>query len=198
MNIENKEIRRELIGRYMEAETTPAEEQQLAAYYASHEADEEERPVARMIRMEHLNASLLSDEGVKEFDRIVSSAKIQPRKACEFVSLPVCELANSKPQKLKSSKALWLGGMVAAIALLLVLNLSTLRKAEPSAAFDTIEIAEHIQQMINLNMEDVTSISASPIQECVLLTATLADGTTKTFVMSKDPEEGSTSMLAIN
>ena len=176
MNIENKEIRRELIGRYLEAETTPAEEQQLAAYYACHEADEEEQPVARMIRMEHLNAPLLSDEGVKEFDRIVSRAKIQ----------------------LKNSKSLWLGGMAAAITLLLVLNLSALRKAEPSAAFDTMEIAEHIQQMIHLNMEDVTSISASPIQECVLLTATLADGTTKTFVMSKDPEEGSTSMLAIN
>ena len=174
MDIENKEIRRALIGRYLEAETTPAEEQQLAAYYACHEADEEEQPIARMIRMEHLNAPFLSAEGVKEFDRIVSRAPIQPR------------------------RTLWLSGIAAAIALLLVLNLSVLRDAEPSVAFDTIEIAEHMQQMINLNMEDVTSISASPIQECVLLTATLADGTTKTFVMSKDPEEGSTSMLAIN
>ena len=88
--------------------------------------------------------------------------------------------------------------MAATIALLLVLNLHTMHKSAQQAPFATVEIAEHIQQMINLNMEDVTSISASPVQECVLLTATLADGTTKTFVMSRGTEEGSTSLLAID
>ena len=179
MNIENKEIRRELIARYMEAETSPAEERLLADYYAHHEADDDERAIARMIRAEHLHDALLSDEGVEEFVRIVGEAGIQPRK-------PV------------TRHTLWLGSMAAAIALLLMLNLNALRKNEQAAPFDTIEIAEHIEQVMNLNMEDVTTISASPIRECVLLTATLADGTTKTFVMSKDPEEGSTSFLAIN
>ena len=179
MNIENKEIRRQLIARYMEAETSPAEERLLAAYYACHEADDDERDIARMIRAEHLNASLLSDEGVEEFDRIISEANIQSHKTV-------------------TRRTVWFGSIAAAIALLLMLNLSVLHKTEQPAAFDTIEIAEHIQQMMNLNMEDVTTISASPIQECVLLTATLADGTTKTFVMSKDTEEGSTSLLAID
>ena len=49
-----------------------------------------------------------------------------------------------------------------------------------------------------MNVEDVETVTASPIKECVLVTATLADGTTKMYIMNKDSEEGSTSMLAIN
>ena len=53
-----------------------------------------------------------------------------------------------------------------------------------------------IQQL--MTVEDVTSVTASPVKECVLVTAQLADGTTKMYIMNKDSEEGSTSMLAIN
>ena len=49
-----------------------------------------------------------------------------------------------------------------------------------------------------MNVGDVTSVTASPVKECVLVTAQLADGTTKTYIISKDDEQGSTSMLAIN
>ena len=49
-----------------------------------------------------------------------------------------------------------------------------------------------------MNVEDIETVTASPVKECVLVTATLADGSTKMFIMNKDPEEGSTSMLAIN
>ena len=90
---------------------------------------------------------------------------------------------------------------LAAVVLLFFFSYGTREEPEPYAAFDTIELAEHMQQIMNLNMEDVTSIKASPVQECVLLTATLADGSTKTFVMSKseeEEEEGSTSFIAIN
>ena len=176
INIKDKEIRLQLIAKYLEAETTVAEEAMLHAYYMENKADEDEQAIARMICMEHADADLLSDEGAEEFDRIVSENQAKPRKA--------------------TIRNLWIGGWAAAVTLLLVLNIVTQRKEEPSAAFNTIEIAGCIQQL--MTVEDVTSVTASPVKECVLVTAQLADGTTKMYIMNKDSEEGSTSMLAIN
>ena len=177
MDIQDKDTRMALVARYLEAETTVAEEALLAAYYAANEAEEDERAIAQMIRMEHAGAGLLSKEGAEEFDRIVSQAKsMQPKPYIR--------------------RMVWIGGVAAAIALLLVLNMTLPREAEPSPAFTTLEIAGYVQQL--MNVEDIETVTASPIKECVLVTATLADGTTKMFIMNKDPEEGSTSMLAIN
>ena len=177
MDIKDKDTRRALVARYLEAETTVAEEALLAAYYAANEAEEDERAIAQMIRMEHAGAALLSKEGAEEFDRIVSQAK-------------------SKQPKHHIRRMAWIGGVAAAIALLLVLNVTIPREAEPSPAFTTVEIAGYVQQL--MNVEDIETVTASPVKECVLVTATLADGSTKMFIMNKDPEEGSTSMLAIN
>ena len=178
INIKDKEIRLQLIAKYLEAETTVVEEAMLHAYYMENKADEDEQAIARMICMEHADADLLSDEGTEEFDRIVSENQAKPRKT--------------------NVRHLWIGGWAAAVTLLLVLNITIQRKEEPatSAAFNTVEIAGCIQQL--MTVEDVTSVTASPVKECVLVTAQLADGTTKMFIMNKDSEEGSTSMLAIN
>ena len=176
INIKDKEARLQLITKYLEAETTIAEEAMLHTYYMENKADEDEQAIAQMICMEHADTDLLSAEGAEEFDRIVSKTKAKPRKA--------------------TIRSLWIGGWAAAVTLLFVLNVVTQRKEEPNAAFNTIEIAGCIQQL--MAVEDVTSVTASPVKECVLVTAQLADGTTKMFIMNKDSEEGSTSMLAIN
>ena len=176
INIKDKEARLQLITKYLEAETTIAEEAMLHTYYMENKADEDEQAIAQMICMEHADTDLLSAEGAEEFDRIVSKTKAKPRKA--------------------TIRSRWIGGWAAAVTLLFVLNVVTQRKEEPNAAFNTIEIAGCIQQL--MTVEDVTSVTASPVKECVLVTAQLADGTTKMFIMNKDSEEGSTSMLAIN
>lgn len=176
MDIKDKDTRMALVARYLEADTTVAEEALLAAYYAANEAEEDERAIAQMIRMEHANEALLSKEGAKEFDRIVSQTNPkQPRSIIRRIA--------------------WISG-AAAIALLLVLNVQLPQEEVPSEAFTTVEIAGYVQQL--MNVDDVETVTASPIKECVLVTATLADGTTKMYIMNKDSEEGSTSMLAIN
>ena len=175
-NIKDKETRLQLIAKYLEAETTIAEEAMLHTYYKENKAEEDEQAIAQMICMEHADADLLSDEGAEEFDRIVGKAQALPNK--------------------RNIRHLWIGGWAAAITLLFVLNIATQRKEEPNATFDTVEIAGCIQQL--MAVEDVASVTASPVKECVLVTATLADGTTKMYIMNKNSEEGSTSMLAIN
>ena len=174
INIKDKEARLQLIAKYLEAETTVAEEAMLHTYYMENKAEEDERAIARMICLERADANVLSVEGAEEYDRIVSQAK--PRKA--------------------TIRNLWVGGCAAAIALLLMLNLINRPQSEPGTPFSTVEIAGCIQQL--MTVEDVTSVTASPVKECVLVTAQLADGTTKTYIISKDDEQGSTSMLAIN
>ena len=176
MDIKDKDTRMALVARYLEADTTVAEEALLAAYYAANEAEEDERAIAQMIRMEHANEALLSKEGAEEFDCIMSQTK--PKQ-----SRPIIR------------RMAWISG-AAAIALLLVLNVQLPQEEVPSEAFTTVEIAGYVQQL--MNVEDVETVTASPIKECVLVTATLADGTTKMYIMNKDSEEGSTSMLAIN
>ena len=177
INIKDKEARLQLIAKYLEAETTVGEEAILHAYYMENKAEEDEQAIARMICMEHADADLLSDEGAEEFDRIVSQTK--PKQ-----SRPIIR------------RIAWISGAAAAIALLLVLNVQLPQEEVPSEAFTTVEIAGYVQQL--MNVEDVETVTASPIKECVLVTATLADGTTKMYIMNKDSEEGSTSMLAIN
>ena len=176
INIKNKETRLQLIAKYLEAETTIAEEAMLHTYYMENKADEDEQAIAQMICMEHADADLLSAEGAEEFDRIVSQTK--PKQ-----SRPIIR------------RIAWISG-AAAIALLLVLNVQLPQEEVPSEALTTVEIAGYVQQL--MNVEDVETVTASPIKECVLVTATLADGTTKMYIMNKDSEEGSTSMLAIN
>ena len=177
INIKDKEARLQLITKYLEAETTVAEEAMIHAYYMANKADEDEQAIARMICMEHADADLLSAEGAEEFDRIVSQTK--PKQ-----SRPIIR------------RIAWISGAAAAIALLLVLNVQLPQEEVPSEAFTTVEIAGYVQQL--MNVEDVETVTASPIKKCILVTATLADGTTKMYIMNKDSEEGSTSMLAIN
>lgn len=174
IDIKDKDVRMVLVAKYLEAETTVAEETLLAAYYAANEPEEEERDIALMIQMEHANETLLSEKSAEEFDRIVSQTKPKPY----FRRLG------------------WVVGVAAAIVLPLVFNVALPREAAPSESITTVEIAGYVQQLINV--EDVETITASPVKDCVLVTATLTDGSTKMFIMNKDSEEGSTSMLAIN
>lgn len=51
--LDNKEIRKEILRRYLDAETTIAEERALAEYFLQHDPDDEERALATMIVAEN-------------------------------------------------------------------------------------------------------------------------------------------------
>lgn len=174
MDINNKEIRKALIAKYLEAETSPEEEKFLSDYYICHESDEDEREFARMIRMENSYASVLSDEGKEEYDRIIMQT-------------------SSRPKRRTIRWMAWVSGIAASIALFFVLN-----SAPTSPLPDTVEIAQCIQQMMNLDMDDIVSVTATPVDECIWIKAELKNGTLKDFVMSHDERLGTITLLAIN
>ena len=171
----NKEIRKALIEKYLNAETSPAEEKRLADYYLHHKADEDEQAVVRMIGLERSNAHLFSDEGTKIFDQLLEGKKKVRRPT--FIR-----------------RLAWAGSIAAMVALCLTLY-PTRKETIP---FKTEEITQSLRQLIELETDDIVSITATPIDECVWLKAELKDGSTKTFIMSKDAELGTTSLLAIN
>ena len=138
--------------------------------------DEDEQTIAKMIRVENIHTSLLSDEGVQEYERIVNAAK-QPSKQISFKWIT------------------WMGGIAASIALFFIISPLSTPVRQTS---ETIEIAQCIQQMVNLDMEDIISITATPIDECVWVKTELKDGSTKTFIMNRNKNDKTTTLLAIN
>ena len=125
-----------------------------------------------MIRMENIQTNLLSDKGVEEYDRIVSETK-------------------QESKRIPLRRMIWVGGIAASIALFFMLS-----PVFTSPKANTMEIAQTIQQVINLPMDEIASITATPVNDYVWVKAELKDGTTKTFIMSEN--KGTTSLLAIN
>ena len=173
IDIRNKEIRKSLIAKYLDAETSFAEERMLVDYFLSHkDVDEDEQAFVKMIRMENIQTNLLSDKGVEEYDRIVSET-------------------NQDSKRIPLRRMIWVGGIAASIALFFMLS-----PVFTSPKANTMEIAQCIQQVINLPMDEIASITATPVNDYVWVKAELKDGTTKTFIMSEN--KGTTSLLAIN
>ena len=61
-DLNNKEIRKEILRRYLDAETTIAEERALVEYFMQHSPDDEERAVAAMIVAENNISRVSFDE----------------------------------------------------------------------------------------------------------------------------------------
>ena len=173
IDIRNKEIRKSLIAKYLDAETSFAEERMLVDYFLSHkDVDQDEQAFVKMIRMENIQTNLLSDKGEEEYDRIVSETK-------------------QESKRIPLRRMIWVGGIAASIALFFMLS-----PVFTSPKANTMEIAQCIQQVINLPMDEIASITATPVNDYVWVKAELKDGTTKTFIMSEN--KGTTSLLAIN
>ena len=74
-DLADKNKRKSLIERYLEAETTPAEEQRLRDWFARHQAEADEREIALLVGLAAPCASCLPelDETEAEFDRLVAA-----------------------------------------------------------------------------------------------------------------------------
>ena len=101
----------------------------------------------------------------------------------------------SDPERKKNVRQIYLAvTAVAACIALLVLFVRPFKGNE----FTPIEIAENINLLMQLDTQDVDSIVARPQGSRVILTATMKDGSSSTFVMVRNRRDGSTSILAQN
>lgn len=106
-----------------------------------------------------LERAYLSDASAAEFDRIIRKSESRRRK-------PI----------------VWSTMLAAAAALALIL---TLWPKQARCEFNGIEIAEGIQQIMNLDTDNVKSVTATPEGNRVILTALMTDGSQCSYVMSR-------------
>lgn len=105
-----------------------------------------------------LEKAYLSDESAAEFDRIVRRVSIR-------------------------RMAVWGAIMTAAASLALIL---TLTFHDRGCAFDGVEIADGIEQIMSLDTGNVKSVTARPEGRRVILTVLMKDGSRCAYVMSRE------------
>ena len=71
IDIYNKQERKALIERYLEADTTVAEERALAEYYAMNQPDADEAAFAKLVLTGNAALNSLSNSGEREYDRLI-------------------------------------------------------------------------------------------------------------------------------
>ena len=117
----------------------------------------------------------LSDEAVAEFDRIVSGYE----------------------RPLRRRRVLrWTAGIAAAAFAALVMILTP--GSDGDSQITPMEIAEGIDQLMNLKPEEISSITAIPKGSRVILTARLKDGSECSYIMTIEESSGTMSLVAVN
>ena len=172
----DKNYRKELITKYMDAETDAAEEIRLAEYFATHQPDADEAAVAKMVLAERPEALIAAGE--REFDREAGA----------------CGAAPAGTRRAARRWRLALTGLAAAAALALVLLLRPASREVPS--FTPLEIAESLNTIMDLGLGDVESLTAVPSGANIIVTVRLKDGSDLPFIMSKDGDTGTLSLAS--
>lgn len=178
----DKNIRGELIARYLEAETDAREEMLLAEYFAEHAPEADEAAVARLVLAERPEALLAAGE--LEFDRAAAQAARAPQEP----AAPAAGAARPARRLLR-----WCGvAAAAALALFLLLRPA----AQEAPALTPLEIAESLSTIADLGLGDIESVTAVPSGANFLVTVHLKDGSDLPFIMSKDGDTGALSLAS--
>lgn len=86
-------------------------------------------------------------------------------------------------------------GVAAAASIALLLWLSPQRSTQ-DMPLTPVQITEGIQQMMLLDIGEIESIVATPMGSYAILTATLTDGSSCSYILKCNDAEGTTTLLA--
>lgn len=172
--LENKQFRKALAERYLDADTTIREEQMLAEYYASHQPDEDEMQIAALIRMTHAGTSDMIDTA--DFDHITKGGK------------PVRMILR------------WSSVAAAAVILMLVSLHIGHKQLQPEnqTAISTMQILEGMEMISKIEVGEIESVKAEPQGSTVVITVKLTDGKERSYSMTCNSDASSLSFTALN
>ena len=172
--LENKQYRKALAERYLDADTTIGEEQMLAEYYASHQIDADEEQIATLIKMTHAGASDMIDTA--GFDRITTGRR--------HVSM----------------FAKW-GSAAAAAIILVLLGLHighNQMQPEEQSAISTMQMLEGMEIISRIEVGEIESVKAEPQGSTVVITVKLTNGKERRYSMTSNSDASSLSFTALN
>ena len=172
--IENKQYRKALAERYLEADTTIREEQMLAEYYETHLPDDDEMQIAALIRMTHAGASDMIDTA--DFERI------------------------SKDRRPVRMILKWSSVAAAAVILMLVCLHIGHKPVLPDTqtAISTMQILEGMEMISKIEVGEIESVKAEPQGNTVVITVKLTDGKERSYSMTCNSDASSLSFTALN
>lgn len=179
-NIHNKEYRKKLIERYLNADSTSQEEGLLKDYFTNNSADEDEKDIAYLIKIgqckeEAYNSTLTPDTGAEEYDRIVGGVVGKRNKRIRYI----------------------LAGLSAcAAACVLYFTLVHERIEGKSYNLSPIEIAEGINAVAEVT-NGAEEITANTTKEGILVTVSSNGKVLSTYMITKD-NNGSIKLTANN
>ena len=182
-DLADKNSRKALIERYLEAETTPAEEQRLRDWFARHQAEADEREIALLVGLAAPCASCFPelDETEAEFDRLVAAGGNGSNNG------------NGRGGRLR-----WRAGIAAAAAAAITLFFFLRPAGSKEQPISPVAIAEGIRQIMMLSPDEIETVVATPSGSKAILTAYLKDGRTFSYILTYDTDDGTTSLLAYN
>ena len=181
-DLADKNSRKALIERYLEAETTPAEEQRLRDWFARHQAEADEREIALLVGLAAPCASCLPelDETEAEFDRLVAAG------------------GNGSNNGGGRRRLRWRACIAAAAAAAIALFFFLRPVGSKEQPISPVAIAEGIRQIMMLSPDEIETVVATPSGSKAILTAYLKDGRTFSYILTYDTDDGTTSLLAYN
>lgn len=195
-NLTDKNIRGELIARYLEAETDAREEMLLAEYFAEHAPEADEAAVARLLLAERPEALLTVGERAFAPQPSADGRRLHGER--QQPSTSGRRLKGQGPARLEGAarrgrRLLWsCAAAAAALALFLLLRPA----AQEAPAFTPLEVAESLSAIANLGLGDIESVTAVPSGANFLVTVHLKDGNDLPFIMSKDGDTGALSLAS--
>lgn len=195
-NLTDKNIRNELIARYLEAETDAREEMLLAEYFAEHAPEADEAAVARLLLAERPEALLAAGERAfapqpSADGRRLHGERPQPSTSGRRLKGQAPERQAGAARR--GRRLLWsCAAAAAALALFLLLRPA----AQEAPAFTPLEVAESLSAIANLGLGDIESVTAVPSGANFLVTVHLKDGSDLPFIMSKDGDTGALSLAS--
>lgn len=183
-DLADKNSRKALIERYLEAETTPAEEQRLRDWFARHQAEADEREIALLVGLAAPCASCLPelDETEAEFDRLLAAGGNGSNNG------------NGRGRR----RLRWRAGIAAAAAAAIALFFFLRPAGSKEQPISPVAIAEGIRQIMMLSPDEIETVVATPSGSKAILTAYLKDGQTFSYILTYDTDDGTTSLLAYN
>ena len=183
-DLADKNSRKALIERYLEAETTPAEEQRLRDWFARHQPDADEREIALLVGLAAPCASCLPelDETEAEFDRLEAAGGNGSNNG------------NGRGRR----RLRWRAGIAAAAAAAIALFFFLRPVGSKEQPISPVAIAEGIRQIMMLSPDEIETVVATPSGSKAILTAYLKDGQTFSYILTYDTDDGTTSLLAYN
>ncbi len=187
MNIQDKEYRKALIERYLNAEMSLEEEHRLRAYYTeASEVDDDEKAIARLLNISAPSEQTYSQTKVDEYDRLFGGGESTEASSKDSAS------RSTKRRSIIFKSLYAFTACAAAVAMILLL---WPKAASPD--FTPLEIAQSISALAEFNSGDVESVTAKPRGGGVIVTVVLKNGKYSDFRMARDGETGEIQLLAM-